>query len=207
MTVTEVRRQRRHLYTLVIDGEPAVDVDVSVWDESPYKAGCTLTDEQLHALLTASQERRAKDKALYLLSLRDYARGELEKKLCADAPPEIAAQTAARMEELGLVNDAAYARRLAQDLRLRRQFPYRRAVQELCSRGIAREIAEEAAGEVETDEVQQALALLRKKRYNTSCDADDRRRIAAALGRAGFSYDVIRRAMEAFAEQETAEDG
>ena len=59
---------------------------------------------------------------------------------------------------------------------------------------------------METDEVQQALALLRKKRYNTSCDADSRRRIVAAVGRAGFGYDVIRRAMEAFAEQEP-EDG
>ena len=38
MVITDVRRQRRHLYELVIDGEPAVTVDVSVWDESPYKA-------------------------------------------------------------------------------------------------------------------------------------------------------------------------
>lgn len=106
--------------------------------------------------------------------MRDHSRGELEQKLRQTAGAQAAEETAARMEELGLVDDEAYARRLARDLLARKHYPRRRLAQELTGKGIDRALAEEAAAEAleeaETDDGQQALELLRKKYYNRLYD-------------------------------------
>ena len=115
------------------------------------------------------------------------------------------------MEELGLVDDEAYARRLARDLLARKHYPRRRLAQELTGKGIDRALAEEAAAEAmeeaETDDGQQALELLRKKYYNRLYDENARRKTAAALARYGFGGDAVRRAMEAaLSDQEDSGD-
>ena len=147
MIITDVRKRRGRLYQLYLDGEPAVTVDAAAFDESPYRMGGRIDDDQLRELLEAGSRRRAREKALYLLSMRDHSRGELEQKLRQTAGAQAAEETAARMEELGLVDDEAYARRLARDL--------------LAGKGIDRALAEEAAAEAmeeaETDDGQQAL--------------------------------------------------
>ena len=206
MIITETRVRRGQLYLLVLDGEPAMTVDRRTFDESPYKTGALITDEQLRELLEESRRRRAKEKALYLLSMRDHSKAELERKLSAEAGKDVAAQTAERLEELGLVNDEDYARRLARDLRLRRHYPLRRAVQEMQSRGVSRDLAQLAAQEVETDDTQQALELLRKKYYNKLHTDDERRKTTAALARLGFGYEDIRRAMREYDDGEITDE-
>ena len=143
--------------------------------------------------------------------MRDHSRGELEQKLRQTAGAQAAEETAARMEELGLVDDEAYARRLARDLLARKHYPRRRLAQELTGKGIDRALAEEAAAEAmeeaETDDGQQALELLRKKYYNRLYDENARRKTAAALARYGFGGDAVRRAMEAaLSDQEDSGD-
>ena len=201
MIITEIRKRRGTLYLLVLDGEPAMTVDARTFDESPYRPGGAIDDGQLRELLEQSARRRAREKALYLLSLRDHSRAELEDKLRRGEGREAAAETAARMEELGLVNDEAYAYRLARELRLRKRYPLRRTVQELTARVVDREIALQAAGEPETDDAALSLELLRKKYYNRLQTEEDRRRVRAALARRGFGGGDIRRAMEAFGEE------
>ncbi len=206
MIITEVRRRRRSLYQLVLDGEPAMTVDVRTFEESPYRVGSSLSDEDLKGLLDESQRRRAQEKALYLLSLRDHSRVELERKLGREADEETAARMAERMEELGLVNDEKYARQMARDLVQRKHYPCRRAVQELCARGVARDTAQNAVEELEADDICQALELLRKKHYNRRSSEEGCRKAAASLARFGFGGDVIRRAMDEWQSEEQDKD-
>lgn len=209
MIITELCKRRGRLYLLMIDGEPAVTVDVRTFEESPYRVGSSLSEEELKTLLDESQRRRAKEKALYLLSLRDHSRAELEQKLRRESDEETASDTAERMEELGLVNDKEYAVKRARDLIERRYYPKRRAVQELCARGVDRETAQEAVERMESDDMCQALALLNKKYYNKLGDESSRQKTAAALARFGFSCDCIRKAIEEwqFKEQDKNEYG
>lgn len=206
MIITETRIRRGQLYCLVLDGEPAVTVDRKTFDESRFRVGSSISEEQLAQLLEESRRRRAGEKALYLLSMRDHSRAELERKLARESGKEAAAQTAERMEELGLVNDEAYARRLARDLRLHRHYPLRRTVQEMQAKGIDRRTAEQAAAEVDTDDAAQALELLRKKYYNRLHTDDERRKTAAALARLGFGYEDIRRAMREYDDGENTDE-
>ena len=205
MRIDDVQRRRGSLVQLVLDGEPAALIDRKTFEESPYEVGSSLSEEQWVALIKESKTRRAWDKALYLLSLRDYARAQLQRKLEREAGSELARETVERLERAGLLNDGAYARRLARDMVERRHFSRRRTLQELTARGLDRETAEEAVEELEPDDAEQALELLRKKRYNELSDPDTRRRAASALARAGFGWDAVRCAMERRRE-ELAED-
>ena len=144
MKIIEVSRRRRRLYELTIEGGDAVEVDVRTFDESPYKAECDITEEQLNALLATSRYNRARERALYLLGLRDYACKELEEKLYTEADPATAAAVVARLCEVGLLNDAQYATRLARSLSETKHFPRRRIEQELRRRGIAPLLAQTA---------------------------------------------------------------
>lgn len=196
MKILETAIRRRRLYLLRLEDGRELAVDRQTFDESPYRVDGDITEDQLEALLQTSQYNRARERALYLLGLRDYACGELEQKLHTEATPEIAAAVVSRLQEVGLLNDEQYARRMAGHLREYKQYPHRRVVQELCRRGVAPDVAREAADSLEGDDFQQALALLEKKYYNKLNDPDDRRRVTAALARRGFTYTVIRRAME-----------
>ena len=196
MKITETAIRRRRLYLMRLDNGTEYTVDRQTFDESPYRVGEEIAEEQLEALLRKSQYNRARERALYLLGLRDYACGELEKKLYTEASPEIAAAVIARLQEVGLLDDAAYARRLARHLMEDKQYPRRRIEQELRHRGIDALTVTDALAELDGDDLQQALALLEKKYYNKLKTPEDRRRTVAALARRGFSYGAIRGAME-----------
>ena len=207
MTITALHRRRGQLYLLELDGEPAMTVDKRVLDDSPYKEGSEIDDEQLFALLETSKRRRAREKALWLLSGRDYAAGELIEKLTPEAGEVVAAETVAVLQEQGLIREEAYARRLAQELCLRRHFPRRRAIQELTRRGIDRELAEEAVLEIDSDDFQEALALLEKKRYTDTDKQKLRQKVTGFLARQGYDFSTVRRVWEAWSEQYVSDDG
>ena len=197
MKILSVTRQRRRLYRLELEGCDPVEVDVTTFDESPYQEGGDLTEEQLHTLLATSQYNRARERALYLLGLRDYACKELEQKLYTEASPETAAAVVERLRQVGLLNDERYAARLAHSLSESKHYPHRRIEQELRRRGVDPWMAQTAAEAVDGEDYEQALALLQKKYYNKLNDPDSRRRVIAALARRGFGYGAIRRALDA----------
>ena len=197
MKILEVSRLRRSLYRLDLEGGDPIEVDVRTFDESPYAQGGDITAPQLDSLLAASRYNRARERALYLLGLRDYACKELEQKLYSEADPDTAAAVVERLRQVGLLDDERYAARLARSLSEVKHYPARRIEQELRHRGISPVLAQAAVAELDSEDFQQALALLEKKYYNKLNDPDSRRRVTAALARRGFSYGAIRRAFDA----------
>lgn len=212
MKITALERWRGRLLRVVLDDGEALLLDRRTVEESPYTVGSALDDEALAAMVAASQHRRAREYALYLLSLRDYGEVELCRKLREKGYSDEATEVVARLKELGLQNDEVYARRLARDCRLRKLYSRRRTVQELCARGVARDTAEDAVENVDAAEnltdLQQALALLRKKRYNAPITEPIRRRGSSLLQRNGYDFWVLRHAwqeLEADADEECIE--
>lgn len=196
MKILSVSRLRRSLYRLDFEDGDSVEVDVRTFDESGFRQGSDLTEEQLNTLIATSQYNRARERALYLLGLRDYACKELEQKLYTEATPEVAAAVVERLREVGLLDDERYAARLARSLSEVKHYPRRRIEQELRHRGISSMLIQTVLSELEGEDSEQALALLQKKYYNKLNDPDSRRRVIAALARRGFSYGSIRRAMD-----------
>ena len=122
MKITDIAPRRHRLSQLYIDGEAAVKVDTETLLRRGIAIGDELDDEELHALLQASAKHRAEEKALYLLEHRAHSKKELENKITrAEFDREAARSAVEHMEELGLLNDEDYARRLANELFTRKK--------------------------------------------------------------------------------------
>jgi regulatory protein len=127
--------------------------------------GC-IDEEQLEELLSRSRYNRVRSRALYYLSGRDYAAKELERKLSRSFDREVCRAVVERFVEVGLINDATYAERMARNLTEYKQYPRRRVMQALQEKGVSRAVAQAALDALEPDDFQQALALIQKKYYN-----------------------------------------
>lgn len=200
MELTAAEPRRKNLTQLFLDGEAAVKIDTEIFMRSGLKPGDELSDEELHSLIEASDRRRAQEKALYLLEHRSHSKKELAEKIARTAASREAAQAAAdHMEELGLIDDEAYARELARVLFTRKHYGAVRVRQELRQKGIDSDLIDTLIEEyADEDEALETLrGLLAGKYAGWQEDEKTRRRAFAALRRLGYSYELIRRAMAA----------
>lgn len=198
MELTAAEPRRKGLVQLYLDGEEAVKVDAEIFAQSGLRVGDCLSDRELRELLQKSDARRAQEKALYLLEYRNHSKKELEDKIArGQASREAARAAAEKMEELGLLNDEAYARSHAREMIARKNWGPGRIRQELRLKGIPGEmidgILEEYGGEER--ELGNARAVLERKYSGWQEDEKTQRRAFSALQRLGYSYDLIRRAM------------
>ena len=143
--ITAIQETKKGRLALFFDGEFAFSLD----EETFAGADLHVDDEidlcQVEELRRKSDTRRAIDRALDILALRDHAAGELYQKLCRRFDPHSAAAAVARAEELGLLNDADYARRRAAEL-LRKRKSRREIVADLNAKGIDRDNRRLGAG-------------------------------------------------------------
>lgn len=115
MKITEIKPRRKRLSAVYIDGEFAVSLDTQTLIENRFDVGREIDDEDLHEIIKLSNERRAKEKALWLLSYREHSKKELEDKIRRTADETSAQKAVDRMEELGLVDDERFARHYAEN--------------------------------------------------------------------------------------------
>ena len=191
---------------LYLDGEYAVDIDKEVLLLSGFKKGMQIDDEQLYNLIMASNERRAREKALYLLSHRDHTKKELIEKIKQITNKQAAEKAAERMEELGLVDDEAFARRYAKELLFRKKFSKSRTEYELTKKGIDKDLIEELLEELEPDPKEQILELIWQKYLHVIQDEKGKKKTVMALQRLGYRWEDIRSALKEIADRQDCEE-
>ena len=197
MKITDILPRRKGLSAVYIDGEYALSLDTQTLLEHRIDIGRELDDEELHDLIESSNERRAKEKALWLISYRSHSKKELRDKISRTCDRQSAEKAVERMEELGLVNDRDYAERCAQTLIFTKHMSKRGAAMELRRKGIESEIIDEVLGDIEVDEREQIQAVIERK-YPKIGDEKIRRRAVAALQRLGYGWDDIKDVIESF---------
>ena len=140
-----------------------------------------------------------------LLSARPYSTKGLSEKLAGRGfSPETVEAVTARLIELGLLDDGAYAELVARHYARRGYGPFR-VEQELCRRGLSREDARTAARAVEPEE-EQILRLLRQK-LKGATDRASCQKAAAALMRRGYGFDIIRPAIARLTGESPEDEG
>lgn len=165
-------------------------------------AGRELTEEETAALTAGLRSRQMRERALELLSRKPQSRRELTRKLNEwGAGPEEADAVCDRMEELGYLNEAAYAARIV-EVYSARGFGEKKLRDELYRRGVPREEWDEALARVE-DSTQAIDDFLQKKLTGWTGDRKQLQKVTAALARRGFSWSDIR---DALARYETGID-
>ena len=199
MLITAIEPRRKGLSALFIDGEFAMNLDTQALLENRFDVGRDISDEDLKEMIELSNERRAKEKALWLISYRSHSKRELKDKIrrtCDDSSAEKAVE---RMEELGLVNDEEYARQFARKLLLQKKMARRAAMLEMSRKGVDKETAEAALDEVDVD-YRENIRYIIEKKYRDIGDEKIKRRAVAALQRLGYGWDDIRAVLSEYEE-------
>ena len=196
MYITDIKKERKMLSAVYVDGEFWAKIDNEILAQNKIKVGASLDETQLEQLKYDSEYKRAKEKSLYVLSFRDHSKKDLFNKLKKDYSTTVAQDAAARMEELGLINDENFARKFARELLLTKRFSKRRAEIELSQKGIPREVICEALDAVDCDPIEQIKMLVEKKYKTASTDEKVKKRAVAFLQRYGYSWDEIRQGLD-----------
>ena len=201
---------------LSLDGEYIATVNADYWFTCGIKSGSEVTPEQLEELLTESARRKMMNKALDLLSLRDYSRRELSDKLVTKAwekkeqkdmdlgsLKQQASDICDRLEELGLLNEERFARSYVDELIRRKHLSKSGLRTALIQKGVQRDIIETVLEAVDVDPVEQIRELLATKFKNRDLsDEKQKTRTVNALLRLGYRYNEIHAAMGEWMEDE-----
>lgn len=138
----------------------------------------------------------AREIALRQLTVRARSRVELARALARKrVPDEVAEVVLDRLTEVGLVDDAVFARDwLAAGER--RQKSRRALVQELAEKGVDRDVVTAAAAELDADRDELVARGFAERKARSLVGLDPQvqyRRLAGALARRGFSASVAAR--------------
>ena len=169
-------------------------------------SGMELTEELREQLEEAVLRGEVKEKALRLLSGRPMSRKELVDKLTArprdkekePIPEELAEEAANRLEELGYLNDAEYARTVARHYAAK-GYGERKLRDELWKRGVPRAYWDQALEEVQ-DPTDAMDEFIRRKLMGRTADRETLGKLSAALARRGYRWEDIRSALSRYGE-------
>lgn len=206
ITAIEPQRRDNARVSIFIDGTFAFGLHIDLQIEHYLSPGDDLDDEKIALLLRQDQTKRAISTALNLIAYRSRAAGELKGKLRERGyPPEAVDDAIARMRELGYLDDRDFADRWVESRQTHRPRSVRMLTRELQQKGVARDVIEGTLEEAGIDEFNDALALAERKASSLGgLDAPTRdRRLSGFLARRGYSYDVIRRVMDALGTEDT----
>lgn len=138
----------------------------------------------------ADPESVARTILLDQLTGRARSRRELADKLASrNVPTDIAARLLDRFEEVGLIDDEAFARAWVSGRQAAKGLAPRALAQELRRKGIDDEVAREALDEVDPLDVEEAARVLVRKKLRSVSRVDDvtaTRRLVGMLARKGY---------------------
>lgn len=201
-------RKLRGSYKVELESGEAFRVPLPLMRLYPLRAGETIDPEVYLGTIQGVEYPHALERAVKLLSLRDYSMHMILQKLEESAYSQEAAQRVVDyLENRGFLDDRRFADNLLR--RHQNKSGSRKIAQELRRNGIAGDVSEEAlAQRPAQQELDSAVALI--KRYLGSKQLEPRdayRRALAFLGRRGYGYEIAKQAYQmAAGEGEEEED-
>ncbi|WP_292607967.1 regulatory protein RecX [Nocardioides sp. REDSEA-S30_B4] len=172
--------------------------------EDPVAAGPDADPEQVARTILLDQ-----------LTGRARSRKELSDKLRSkDVPEDLATRLLDRFEEVGLVDDEAFARSWVAGRQSAKGLARRALAQELRRKGVDDEVAREALDELEPEQEEQAARTLVRKKLRSLSRVDDvtaTRRLVGMLARKGYgsgmAFAVVRDELSRAGRDDPTDDG
>lgn len=201
MRITEIKQARKHFFNIVFE-EESVLLDKETVVKNGLKAGLELSEERLEELKYESEYTRAVSKAMWLLSRREYSKKEMFLRLKKDGfDVDASEQAVENLSEAGVIDDERFAYNYAYNLKANRRLGKRAIITELLLKGVERSLAERFAEEFSPDEEEDAVEIIRIKYPSFAFDEKVKRRMIAGLQRKGYSFEVIKNAMDKFSAE------
>lgn len=199
-------------YIIDVDGREFAIVNADALVDLKVRPGVVIDDVRAAQLREAGEFVEAYDRALNLLAFRARSSRELHRRLVQKGTStKRAEQVIAKLREVGLIDDADFARQLTRS-KLAGGSSRRRVHQELFKRGVSRDVAHAAVDEVAEDEGlsdEASIERVARKKWRTLAELDPptrRRRLYGFLARRGFDSDDVSR-MVRLLEGEGADAG
>ena len=154
-----------------------------------------------------SEAERAREICLRHLAVRPRTRAELAKALAhKEISAEVIAEVLDRYDEVGIIDDAAFARAWVSSRHHGRGLARRALGNELRQRGVDTDVANEALGALDDDEEAATARALVERKLRTATGRPEAvfRRLVGMLARKGYPPGVaIRTVKEALAARDT----
>ncbi|WP_328916554.1 MULTISPECIES: recombination regulator RecX [unclassified Streptomyces] len=157
-------------------------------------------------------EERARELCLRLLTGTPRTRSQLAEALRKrEIPDDVAEHVLERFQDVGLIDDQAFANAWVESRHRGRGLARRALAQELRHRGVDAELVTEAVGLLDSEQEEAtARELVRRRLPGTrGLDRDKRiRRVAGMLARKGYSEGLALKVVrDALAEESAADEG
>lgn len=200
-TITQITEHPRKpgRYVVDVDGKQYAIVTADALAATKARLGVVVDDRLAAHLNEANELTAAYDRALNLLTFRARSARELHRRLVQKGvTAERADRVITKLREVGLIDDADFARQLTRS-KMSAGASRRRVHQELFKRGVSREVADEAVEQVvELEGLSDAESIERiaRKKWRSLASVDEltrRRRLFAFLARRGFDSDDVSR--------------
>jgi regulatory protein len=193
------------------------------WDASPPRTGdgtttprarrgrrgrAEETDPETSPGTPRDEAELAREICLRQLAVRPRTRAELAGALARRGiSEEVSAEVLDRYDEVGIIDDAAFARAWVSSRHAGRGLARRALANELRQRGVDGEVASEALGELDEEtEAETARALVERKLRSARGEPDAVfRRLVAMLARKGYPPGVAIRAVKDALAAQSAE--
>ena len=168
--------------------------------DSGFKKGSAITEDEVDLLIYKNDRRRARERALYLMTARDYSYGGLYEKLAENYSEEICEEVCDELAKRGILSDRRYAEKLCRHLFESKKLGEWAVRREMRRKGLTSEIIDEVIEEFSEDD--DSFARLEKldetkyERYLT--DWKGVKKVKDALARRGYSYDEINEVIDLY---------
>ncbi len=212
VTAIRVQKKNPRRASLYLDGQFAFGLSIEVVQDWGLRRGQHLSNADLEGLRQAERQRRAYQDALRLLSYRPRSIAETRQRLLRKGYEEGQVEAAiARLVELGLLDDHAFARAWVENRQVFRPRGQYALASELRQKGISSQVIAEVLDEMlqGADEAAQALALARERAGSLSGLEQPvfARRLQGFLARRGYSAEVVRQVVRQVWEETEGSSG
>lgn len=198
MKITRIVEQEKQKgrYSVFVDGVYAFSLSEAALLEGKLAPKQELTLEELQEWKRQSADDKAYGNALRYAAGRPHSRWEMEQYLQRKGiSPALADLILNKLSNIGLLDDAAFARSWVANRHLLRPTSKRKLQQELRAKRIADEVITQTLAEATGDEHAALRELIAKKRLLPKF-RNDNLKLMQYLARQGFGYDDIKQELE-----------
>jgi regulatory protein len=199
MRITSIQRlPRKRLYEVTVDFVLVTRLSPDILVQAGLAPGQEVTPDRLAELEQAEARHSAMAASLRVLAYRPRSEKEMASLLKRRRVPEdIAAETLARLHELGLLNDAHFAASYVEARNRTSPRSRRLIAAELAAKGVPRAVSDQPLSAVDEMDAGYRAAIKRARAMaRLPYPAFERRLGHYLLGR-GFSFEVARRTIRA----------
>ncbi len=200
--ITKISQQKRdnERYNIFLDESYAFSVHESVLVKFGLTKGMPMEDWSLDEVLYEDEIRKAFNRALHYLGFRMRSEYEVKKKLLdLEYGEAVILEAIVKLKRLGFLDDDKFSEALLETQKRSSSKGPRAIQQELQRKGIGKELQEKVLESYTQEEQLQIATKLAEKAANSNravAPSQLKQKIQNALLRKGYSFDIIKQALE-----------